>query len=279
MADQVKAACIQVCAGPEVQPNLAATSELIRRARDQGAEFILTPENAVMMEPRRGPKFEKAEREENPYILPVFSELAIETGTWILAGSLAVKIPNEERLANRSYLFDPEGRIAARYDKIHMFDVDLANGETYRESSQFRPGDRAVVAETPFGIVGLTVCYDLRFPALHRALAQAGATILTSPAAFTVPTGRAHWHTLLRARAIENTCFVLAPAQTGTHADGRGTYGHSLIIDPWGEILAEADSEPGLITATLDLGRLAETRAMIPSLHHDREWRLPDRIG
>ena len=275
MADSVKVACVQLCAGAEVAPNLATISTLIRRARDEGAEFILTPENAVMMEPKRGPKFEKAEREESPYILPVFADLARETGAWILAGSLAVKLPDEERLANRSYLFDPNGQIAAHYDKIHMFDVDLAGGESYRESNQFRPGERAMVVETPFGIVGLTICYDLRFPALHRALAQAGATILTSPAAFTVPTGKAHWHTLLRARAIENTCFVIAPAQTGTHADGRQTYGHSLIIDPWGEVLGELGTEPGIVTATLDLARIAETRGMVPSLRHGRVWSQP----
>lgn len=275
MADSVKVACVQLCAGAEVAPNLATISTLIRRARDDGADFILTPENAVMMEPKRGPKFDKAEREEAPYILPVFADLARETGAWILAGSLAVKLPAEDRLANRSYIFTPSGEIAAHYDKIHMFDVDLPGGETYRESNQFRPGDRAVVAETPFGIVGLTICYDLRFPALHRALAQAGATILTSPAAFTVPTGKAHWHTLLRARAIENTCFVLAPAQTGTHADGRQTYGHSLIIDPWGEILGELGTEPGIVTATLDLARISETRGMVPSLRHDRVWSPP----
>lgn len=271
----IKVACVQLCAGAEVAPNLATLSTLVRQARDQGAEFILTPENAVMMEPKRGPKFAKAEREEDPYILPVFAELAKETGAWLLAGSLAVKLPEEERLANRSYLFAPDGGIAAYYDKIHMFDVDLAGGESYRESNQFRPGDRAVTVATPFGIVGLTICYDLRFPALHRALAHAGATILTSPAAFTVPTGKAHWHTLLRARAIENTCFVIAPAQTGTHADGRQTYGHSLIIDPWGEILGELGTEPGVVTATLDLARIAETRGMVPSLRHDRAWSLP----
>ncbi len=275
MADSVKVACVQLCAGAEVAPNLETISTLIRRARDAGAEFILTPENAVMMEPKRGPKFEKAEREESPYILPVFADLAKETGAWILAGSLAVKLPAEDRLANRSYLLDPGGRIAAHYDKIHMFDVDLAGGESYRESNQFRPGDRAVIVGTPFGVVGLTICYDLRFPALHRALAQAGASILTSPAAFTVPTGKAHWHTLLRARAIENTCFVIAPAQTGTHADGRQTYGHSLIIDPWGEVLGELGTEPGIVTATLDIARIAETRSMVPSLRHDRVWSQP----
>jgi predicted amidohydrolase len=273
--DTLTVACLQVCASAEVAPNLEAVKTLAYRARDAGAQFILTPENAVMMEPRRGPKFEKAEREENPYILPEFAALAVETGTWFLAGSLAVKVPDEDRLANRSFLFDPTGRIVARYNKIHMFDVDLAGGESYRESAQFRPGDRAVTVATPFGVVGLTICYDLRFPALHRALAHAGATILTSPAAFTVPTGKAHWHTLLRARAIENTCFVIAPAQTGTHADGRQTYGHSLIIDPWGEILGELGSEPGFVTAVLDLARIAETRGMVPSLRHDRTWSLP----
>jgi predicted amidohydrolase len=275
MADRIKVACLQISAGREVAPNLQAIGEMARRAVDAGAGFILTPEVSVMLEPKREPKFAKAEDEANPYAIPFFVNLARETGAWLLAGSMAVKLAGEERLVNRSYLFAPDGRIAARYDKIHMFDVDLAAGESYRESSQFRPGQETVVVETPFARVGLTICYDLRFPALYRALAQAGAEILTIPSAFAVATGRAHWHTLLRARAIETGCFVLAPAQTGTHAEGRTTYGHSLIVDPWGEVLADAGEEVGFITAELDLARVAEARRMVPSLRHDRPFAAP----
>jgi predicted amidohydrolase len=275
MADRITVACLQISAGREVDPNLQAIGDMARRARDAGAGFILTPEVAVMLEPKREPKFAKAEDESSPHAIPFFADLARETGAWLLAGSMAVKLPDEGRLANRSYLFAPDGAIAARYDKIHMFDVDLAGGESYRESSQFRPGEETVVVETPFARVGLTVCYDLRFPALYRALAQAGAEILTIPSAFAVATGRAHWHTLLRARAIETGCFVLAPAQTGTHAEGRKTYGHSLIVDPWGEVLADAGEDVGFITADLDLARVAEARQMVPSLRHDRPFALP----
>jgi predicted amidohydrolase len=275
MADRIKVACIQVSAGRDIGPNLAIVGDLVRRAREAGAGFILTPENAVMIEPKREPKFAKAEDEAKPYALAAFADLARETGAWLLAGSIAVKLPGEPRLANRSYLFAPSGEIAARYDKIHMFDVDLAGGESYRESSQFRPGEATTVVATPFARVGLSVCYDLRFAALYRSLAQAGAEILTVPSAFTVPTGEAHWHTLLRARAIETGCFVLAPAQTGIHAEGRRTYGHSLIVDPWGTVLADAGDEVGFVTAELDLARVAEARRMVPSLKHDRAFAAP----
>ncbi|HYD99546.1 MAG TPA: carbon-nitrogen hydrolase family protein, partial [Alphaproteobacteria bacterium] len=179
------------------------------------------------------------------------------------------------RVANRLFVIDPQGEIRARYDKIHMFDVDLAGGESYRESATFRPGEQAVLAQTPWGGLGMTVCYDLRFPHLYRALAQAGARLLAVPAAFTVPTGRAHWHVLLRARAIETGCFVIAPAQTGTHDAGRQTYGHSLIVDPWGEVLADGGGEPGFVTADLDLGRIDEARGMVPALRHDRPFAPP----
>ncbi len=275
MAERVTVACIQVSAGRDVEPNIASTGNLVRRARDAGAEFILTPENVLMLEPKREPKFAKAEDEANPKGIAAFQALARETGAWLMAGSLAVKVPGEERLANRSYLFDPQGGIVARYDKIHMFDVNLAKGESYKESSQFRPGSEAVLAETPWGKLGMTVCYDLRFPALYRALAQAGARLISIPSAFTVPTGEAHWHTLLRARAIETGCFVLAPAQTGTHAEGRRTYGHSLIVDPWGKILADGGEDTGFVTAELDLAKIDEARAMVPSLGHDRPWTGP----
>ncbi len=193
-------------------------------------------------------------------------------------GSLAIRL-EAERLANRSYLIDPHGRVAASYDKIHMFDVQLSEREGYRESSTFRPGARAVVAETPLGPIGLTVCYDLRFPYLYRALAHAGAKILTIPSAFTRVTGEAHWHVLLRARAIEAGAYVIAPAQCGAHAGGRRTYGHSLIVAPWGEVLADGGAEPGFVIAEIDLAAVAEARRRVPSLDHDRAYEAPERIA
>jgi predicted amidohydrolase len=266
--------CVQITAARDFAPNIAATSDLVRQARDKGAEFILTPEVTGMFEPKRELHLAKAKDEaENP-ALAAFRELATETGAWLLVGSLAIKLA-ADRLANRSFLIAPDGAIAARYDKIHMFDVDLKNGESYRESALYRPGETAVLAELPWGILGMTVCYDLRFPYLYRALAQAGADFLSIPSAFTVPTGRAHWHVLQRARAIENACFVFAPAQWGEHAEGRRTYGHSLIIDPWGEVLADAGEEVGFVTAEIDPARIAEARRMVPALRHDRSYAPP----
>ena len=192
-------------------------------------------------------------------------------GVWIAAGSLAVRTGDPDgRLANRSFLIDPDGGIAARYDKIHMFDVEVSERETWRESQGFRPGTRAVVAQTPFAVLGLAICYDLRFPHLFRTLAQAGAQVLLVPAAFTRPTGEAHWEVLLRARAIETGCFVLAAAQTGEHASGRLTHGHSLAVAPWGEVLADAGREPGVTLVDLDLAQVDEARRRIPALGHDR---------
>jgi predicted amidohydrolase len=223
------------------------------------------------MAPDGGAKLEKTVAEKDDAALPQFGALAEELGIWLLVGSLAIKV-SEGKTANRSYLIGPNGRIAARYDKIHLFDVNLPSGETYRESNTVAPGEEAVVASLPWGRVGLSVCYDLRFPQLYRALAKNGAEILTVPSAFTETTGKAHWHVLLRARAIENGCFVIAPAQGGTHANGRKTYGHSLIVGPWGDILAEAGTEPCVISAELDLGEIADVRARLPSLHHDRPF-------
>ncbi len=282
MSRTLTVACLQPCAGPMVGPNLAAIADLVRRARDAGAAFIATPENTAMIEPRRAQKWQQADQARDPHSLTFMRDLARETGAMLLVGSLTVKPEPDDpdqRLANRSYLIGGDGAVIAHYDKIHMFDVDLANGESYRESSQFRPGDRAVVAPTPWGPVGLSICYDLRFPALYRALAQAGARIITIPAAFTVPTGTAHWHVLIRARAIETGCFILAPAQTGTHAEGRQTYGHSLIVAPWGEVLADGGTETGFILADLDLDRVEEARRMVPSLKHDRPFTLPTPIA
>jgi len=274
MSAAFKVACVQLNAARDIAPNIAAASALIREAKAQGAAFILTPENTGMIEPKRPQMLEKAKPEAEHPAIPAFSALAAELGVWLLIGSLQIKL-DAATCANRSFLFDDRGRIAARYDKIHMFDVDLKGGESYRESKTFRPGDRAVIADAPWGKVGLTVCYDLRFASLYRALAQAGASFLTVPSAFTVPTGQAHWHTLLRARAIETGSFVFAPAQCGEHAEGRKTYGHSLIVAPWGEVLADGGEEPGVITADIDPAKVAEARAMIPALTHDRRFSGP----
>lgn len=275
MSAAFKVACVQLNTARDVAPNIAAAAALIREARAKGAQFILTPENTSMIEPKRPLLLEKAKPEAEHPGLPAFSSLAAELGVWLLIGSMQIKL-DAATCANRSFLFDDRGRIAARYDKIHMFDVDLEGGESYRESSRFRAGDRAVLAGTPWGKVGLTVCYDVRFAYLYRALAQAGATFLTVPSAFTVPTGQAHWQTLLRARAIETGAFVFAPAQCGEHAEGRKTYGHSLIVSPWGEVLAEAGEAPGVIYADIDPAKVEEARRMIPALQHDRRFSGPE---
>ena len=278
------AACVQFTAARDYEPNIRVVSHLVRRARDAGADLVLTPENTGLMEPIGKLRREKARDEANHPVLAALREVARETGVWLLLGSVSVDISREpgipegeRRLANRSYLIDAAGGIVARYDKIHMFDVDLAGGESYRESNAFRPGSDLVLAETPWGVLGMTVCYDLRFPQLYRTLAQAGADFLAIPSAFTVPTGKAHWHVLLRARAIENGCYVFAPAQWGGHAEGRRTYGHSLIIDPWGEVLADAGERVDIIEARIDSARISEARRMVPSLGHDRPFARPVR--
>ena len=270
-----KAACIQLNAGREVEPNIRAASELVRRARDAGADLIMTPEVSDMIEPKRALREEKARAEREHPMLTAFRDLARATGAHLLLGSIVVRTEGDGRLANRSFLIAPDGNILARYDKIHMFDVDLPGGESYRESAVFKPGEGTALAALPWGVLGLTVCYDLRFPHLYRALAQGGADFITVPSAFTVPTGKAHWHVLLRARAIENGCFVFAPAQCGEHAEGRKTYGHSLIVAPWGEVLAEAGEEPGFILGEIDPARIAEARRAVPSLGHDRPFAPP----
>jgi deaminated glutathione amidase len=275
MSGGFTAACLQLCSAREVEPNIAAVRDLTRRARDKGADLIMTPEVTDMIEPRRAIVLAKATDEANHPMLAAAREFARETGAWFLLGSIVVKLADDSRVANRSFLIAPDGEIRARYDKIHMFDVDLAGGESYRESRSYRPGETAVLAPLPWGTLGMTICYDLRFPDLYRALAQGGASFLSIPAAFTVPTGRAHWHVLMRARAIENFCFVFAPAQGGEHAEGRKTYGHSLIVAPWGEILAEAEDGPGFITAAIDPAKVAEARAAVPSLSHDRPFAVP----
>ncbi|MDX1576481.1 MAG: carbon-nitrogen hydrolase family protein [Kiloniellales bacterium] len=268
------AACVQLASDVEPEANVAAAAEAIRRARDAGADFVLTPETTDMLEMRRRDAFAKAKGEGEHPGLAKLRDLAAELGCWLLIGSLVIRL-SDERLANRSFLIDPAGCIAARYDKIHMFDVEVPDGQSYRESRAYRPGGVAVLADLPWGRLGMTVCYDLRFPQLYRALAQAGAEFLTVPSAFTRLTGRAHWHVLLRARAIETGAFVLAPAQCGETSQGRQTYGHSLIVAPWGEVLAEAGEDPTAILAEIDPARVAEARRMIPALGHDRPFEAP----
>ncbi len=268
-----RAACVQLCSGDDVGDNIRDAAKWIRAAAKDGAQFIATPENTTLMAPDAGAKLAQSFDEAHDPALPVFSDLAKELGVWLLIGSLAIRV-SETKTANRSFLFSPDGNIAARYSKIHLFDVDLPSGETYRESNTVAGGEEAVVAETPWGRIGLSVCYDMRFPRLYRALAKKGAFAFTAPSAFTETTGKAHWHVLLRARAIENGAFMIAPAQGGLHANGRRTYGHSLIVSPWGEIMAEAGTEPGIVTADIDPQWSAEARAKVPSLNHDREFTL-----
>ena len=267
-------ACVQTNSGPEVEANLVTVSALVRQARERGADFITLPENVALFEPSRAKLLAKAEPQDGHRALAAFQALARETGAWLLVGSLAVKLAADQ-VANRCFLLDGSGAIIASYDKIHMFDVTLPSGETYRESSTFAPGQAAVIAQTPWAKLGMTVCYDLRFAALYRTLAQAGAEILSVPSAFTQTTGQAHWHVLLRARAIETGCFVIAAAQTGRHAEGRLTYGHSLIVDPWGEILADGGEGVGVTLARIDTARVAEVRGMVPSLTHSRLFAAP----
>jgi predicted amidohydrolase len=271
--EKFRAACVQLCSGDNVAENIRHASDLIRAAAADGARFIATPENTSLMAPDGGAKLAQSFDEAHDPALPSFTALAKELGVWLLVGSLAIKV-SETKTANRSFLIDPKGAITARYSKIHLFDVDLPSGETYRESRTVEGGGEAVLAETPWGRIGLTVCYDLRFPQLYRRLAKEGAFALTVPSAFTETTGKAHWHVLLRARAIENGAFVIAPAQGGRHANGRRTYGHSLIVSPWGEILAEGGTEPGVFAAEIDPALSAAARAEVPSLRHDREFTL-----
>ncbi|MEQ8965972.1 MAG: carbon-nitrogen hydrolase family protein [Azospirillaceae bacterium] len=271
---RVTVACLQLNSGPDYEPNLRVVGDLARRAADGGARLIATPENVGVLATGRSRLLERAFPEPDHPGLAALRDLARETGAWMIVGSLPVLVETG-RAASRCFLLTPEGKIAARYDKMHMFDVDLPGGETYRESATYRPGDAAVVAEAPWGAIGLSICYDLRFPHLYRDLAKTGAGILSIPSSFTEQTGRAHWHVLVRARAIETGCFVLAPAQVGRHDGNRRTYGHSLIVDPWGGVLADAGETVGVVTAELDLGRVAEARGAIAALGHDRPYALP----
>ena len=268
-----RAALVQLRSSRSVDANLEAAETLIRRAAQGGAVYVQTPENTALMELKPELALQLAQTEDASAALSRFRALARELGIFLHIGSLAIKL-DAKRMANRSYLIDPEGEIAARYDKLHMFDVDLAGGESHRESSHCRPGGKAVVVDLPFGRLGLSICYDLRFPQLYRALATAGAEFIAIPAAFTKQTGEAHWHVLIRARAIETGAFVLAATQGGLHENGRATFGHSLIVSPWGEVLAEAGEAPGVIFAEIDPAASAEARARIPALKHGREFEI-----
>lgn len=252
--------------------------EALRKAAGEGAAFVLTPEVSNMISSSRAHQRAHLCTQDADPMLAMLREEAQALGVWVLAGSLAIALPDEERFANRSFLIDDQGAIRAQYDKIHMFDVTLENGETYRESAGFRPGDHAIVVDTPFGRIGMAICYDVRFPHLFREMAQAGAEIFTIPAAFSVPTGRAHWESLLRARAIENGAYVLAPAQTGTHPAQTGaprkTYGHSMAVAPWGEVLMDAGTDVGIYYVDICLETVAKARGAVASLGHDRDFNL-----
>ena len=273
-----KAAMIQMRSGLRPDVNIDAAVRYIGDAKEAGADYVLTPEMTNILAANREQLFAVAVEEEADASLATLREVARKLGIYVHIGSLAIRI-SPDRAANRSFLIDPKGDILARYDKIHMFDVHLAGGESYRESRNYRPGELAVLADLPWGRLGLTVCYDLRFPALYRALAEAGATMLTIPSAFTKQTGEAHWHVLIRSRAVENGCFVFAAAQGGRHENGRDTFGHSLIVDPWGRILAEGDTEPGVIVAEIDPAEVAKARARIPSLQHGRRFEIVEPLA
>lgn len=277
----MRIALIQLNVSDDPAANLPQTRRLVQEAADGGAVFILTPECTNGLSSSRAHQAAVFFHEADDPTLQALRDDAARLGVWLLIGSLALLTSDADgRFANRSFLIDPRGQIAARYDKIHMFDVDVSATERYRESEGYRPGDQAVLAQTPFGVVGMTVCYDVRFAYLYRQLAQAGAQILTVPAAFNHITGAAHWEVLLRARAIETGCFVLAPAQTGFHNEtsggkGRRTYGHSLAIAPWGEVLADGGVDAGVTYAEIDLDRVVQARSRVPSITHDRAFGAP----
>jgi predicted amidohydrolase len=270
----VRVACLQLNSGSDYAANLAAVSAMVREAAAGGARFIFSPEYALMMDGSGRVMREKALDADGEPALSTLRALARELGVWHLVGSLTLK-SDDGRMFNRSALISDQGAVVARYDKIHMFDATLPSGTVIRESSAYRPGERAVIADTPWGRLGMTVCYDLRFPHLYRTLAQRGAIMLAIPSSFQRETGKAHWHALLRARAIENASFVIAAAMCGEHPGKRSTYGHSLVVDPWGEVLADGGEAPGVVFADLDLARVDAVRAMLPSLAHDRPFAPP----
>lgn len=277
----MKLALIQITASDDPAANLPVTEDLIRKAAGDGAQIVFTPEVTNIVSASRTRQNEVLRAEQDDPTLAAMRAVAAELGIWISLGSLALLSGDPDgRFVNRQFLIGPDGTVAARYDKIHMFDVELGGQESYRESKGYRPGTQAITAHTPWGLFGLTTCYDMRFPALYRSLAEAGATILTAPSAFTVPTGRAHWEVLLRARAIETGSFVIAAAQWGTHAATRGrvreTWGHSLVVAPWGEVIADAGEGTGATLVEIDPGQAAEARAKIPALANARDFVLAE---
>jgi len=276
----LRIALVQLRSGRDPAANLDAVAALVREAARDGARYVQTPEVTNLMELDRQVLFGKLVAEETDPTLAALRQLARELCIYLHIGSLALKV-SDNRAVNRAFVIAPDGEVVGRYDKIHMFDVDLGNGESYRESTAYRPGERAVLTDVDGIRFGLTICYDLRFPSLYRALAEGGAQVLTVPAAFTRPTGEAHWHVLLRARAIENGAYVLAAAQGGRHENGRDTYGHSLVVDPWGRVIAEGGTDPGVILAEIDLKEVASARARIPSLSNGRRFEVaePGQIG
>jgi len=273
-----RVALIQMRSGRSPTANLDAAAKLIGEAKAGGADYVQTPEMTNILEARRDALMTAIKPQHDDPSLAAFRDLARQHRLWLHIGSLALKT-SPDRAVNRGFLIDQQGEIAAHYDKIHMFDVDLPNGETYRESRTYTPGEDAVTANLPWGRLGLTICYDLRFPALYRALAETGSIFLAIPSAFTKQTGEAHWHVLNRARAIENGCFVFAAAQGGSHENGRDTFGHSLIVDPWGRVLAEGDVDPTVVIAEIDPAAVAAARARIPSLQHGRRFEIVDRTA
>ncbi|SEQ52221.1 carbon-nitrogen hydrolase family protein [Sphingobium sp. YR768] len=267
----MRAALFQMTSGIDPAANAAAIVEMVKRAKGEGADMLFTPEMAGCLDRDRARAAATLRNEAEDVVLAAVRDAAAREGLWVHIGSLPLKDERADgRWANRSFLIDDTGAIRARYDKIHLFDVDLATGESWRESSVYGPGEQVVAADTPWGRMGFSICYDMRFPDLYRALTNAGATILLAPAAFTVPTGQAHWHVLLRARAIEAGCYVIATAQVGQHADGRVTYGHSVVIDPWGEVLLDMGETAGMALADIDLSRIGDVRGRVPAIANRR---------
>jgi predicted amidohydrolase len=273
-----KVGLVQMRSGLDPQANLTSLIAAIDEAKRNGGDYVQTPEMTNILALKREDLFANIVAEEHDPTLATLRELARKLSIYIHIGSLAIKV-TPEKAANRAFVIDRNGDIAARYDKIHMFDVDLAGGESYRESNNYRPGDLAVIADLPWGRLGVTICYDLRFPALYRALAEAGASFLAIPAAFTKQTGEAHWHVLMRARAIENGCYVIAAAQGGQHENGRSTFGHSIVVDPWGTIVVEGGIEPGVIMAEIDPAAVVTARSKVPSLNHGRRFELVEPMA
>lgn len=264
------AACATMRSGRDPLANRDAAVALVREAASAGADYVQTPEMTSLVERSRADLFGKVGPEERDPTLSALREVARERGVVVHVGSLAVR--SGEKIANRAFVIDSTGAVLARYDKVHLFDVDLPNGESWRESATYTGGDAAVLAELPWGLLGVTICYDVRFPALYRALAEAGASFLSAPACFTRQTGEAHWHVLHRARAIETGAFMISAAQAGLHEDGRETFGHSLIVDPWGRVLAEGGREPGIVVASVDPTLVTDARGRIPTLKHARPF-------